>query len=174
MQPIDSFRPGGPDRQGKQGTRGGHRVLGGWTVTKAESLRVGDQERDSAVARLSRHYVDGRLTAAEHDERTTLALKARTDADLRALFADLPLLDDVSASRRRPNRSVGPYRVLRAIAGVAAIVIGFLVVMQVLMILAIVGLALAVSRALFGWGPGPRRGSGRPGWQRRVGCGRGW
>lgn len=169
MQPIDPIPP-----RGGQSGHGGHRVLGGWTVTKSESLRVGDQERDTAVARLSRHYVDGRLTAAEHDERTTLALKARTEADLRALFADLPGLDDVTATRRRPNRTLRSHRLLRAVAGVAAIVIGFLVVMQVLMIVAVVGLALAVSRALFGWGPGPRRRSGRTSWQRRVGCGRGW
>src|ERR1051325_9251968 len=45
------------------------RAFGGWTVTRTNSIRVGDRERDAAAAALAQHYAQGRLTAAEHDER---------------------------------------------------------------------------------------------------------
>jgi Domain of unknown function (DUF1707) len=53
-------------------------------------VRIGDAERDAAVASLGEHYAAGRLTREEYDERSDLALKARTAAQLRPLFADLP------------------------------------------------------------------------------------
>lgn len=54
------------------------------------SIRIGDSEREDAVRRLGEHYEAGRLSADEHSERVEQALKARTGADLEALFADLP------------------------------------------------------------------------------------
>ena len=54
------------------------------------SIRIGDSEREVAVRRLGEHYEAGRLSAEEHSERVEQALKARTDADLDGLFADLP------------------------------------------------------------------------------------
>lgn len=53
-------------------------------------IRIGDQEREEAVAQLGKHYEAGRLTAEEHQERVGEALQAKTDADLTALFRDLP------------------------------------------------------------------------------------
>jgi MYXO-CTERM domain-containing protein len=53
-------------------------------------IRIGDKEREDAVQRLGRHYEAGRLTAEEHTERIGEALQAKTEADLAALFADLP------------------------------------------------------------------------------------
>ncbi|TDU88276.1 putative secreted protein with PEP-CTERM sorting signal [Kribbella voronezhensis] len=53
-------------------------------------IRIGDQEREAAVARLGAHYEAGRLSAEEHQERVGEALQAKTDADLAALFTDLP------------------------------------------------------------------------------------
>jgi hypothetical protein len=53
-------------------------------------IRVGDREREDAVRRLGEHYQAGRLSAEEHTERIGEALQARTEADLAALFADLP------------------------------------------------------------------------------------
>lgn len=55
-------------------------------------LRVGDADRDRALAELSRHFTDGRIDAAELDERTGQALQARTVAELAAPLADLPRL----------------------------------------------------------------------------------
>lgn len=54
-------------------------------------LRIGDSERESAVAALGEHYAQGRLTKDEFDERSDAAWTARTAADLRPLFADLPV-----------------------------------------------------------------------------------
>jgi hypothetical protein len=53
-------------------------------------IRIGDQEREEAVAQLGKHYEAGRLTAEEHQERVGEALQAKTEADLTALFGDLP------------------------------------------------------------------------------------
>lgn len=54
------------------------------------SIRVSDAERDAAVAELSQHYQQGRLTAAEFDERSGQAFAAKTGDELHALFVDLP------------------------------------------------------------------------------------
>jgi hypothetical protein len=53
-------------------------------------IRIGDQEREEAVTQLGKHYEAGRLSAEEHQERVGEALQAKTEADLAALFADLP------------------------------------------------------------------------------------
>src|SRR5215471_8644327 len=53
-------------------------------------LRVSDSDRDQAIAELSEHYQAGRLTTDEFEERTGLALRARTAGDLAELFTDLP------------------------------------------------------------------------------------
>ena len=55
-----------------------------------DSLRIGDAERESAVAALGEHYAQGRLAKEEYDERSDAAWSARTAADLAPLFADLP------------------------------------------------------------------------------------
>ena len=66
-------------------------------------LRVGDAEREAAVAALGDHYVAGRLTAEEHDQRTTQAFAARVEADLWPLFRDLPQIAPPRAERGRPG-----------------------------------------------------------------------
>ena len=58
-------------------------------------LRVGDADRQGAVAELQRHYVDGRLTSDELDERVTQALSARTFGELAVPLGDLPVLANV-------------------------------------------------------------------------------
>jgi Domain of unknown function (DUF1707) len=55
-------------------------------------LRVGDADRQGVVAELQRHFVDGRLTSDELDERVAQALAARTFGDLAVPLADLPVL----------------------------------------------------------------------------------
>ena len=52
--------------------------------------RIGDVERDAAIAALGEHYAAGRITKEEYDERTGFALRARTASDLKPLFVDLP------------------------------------------------------------------------------------
>jgi hypothetical protein len=53
-------------------------------------LRIGDAEREAAVAALSEHYAAGRLSRDEFDERTAVALTAPTMSALAPLFGDLP------------------------------------------------------------------------------------
>lgn len=52
-------------------------------------LRLSDVERDDAVARLSEHYVAGRLDKDEFDERSDAVWTARTQGDLAPIFVDL-------------------------------------------------------------------------------------
>jgi Domain of unknown function (DUF1707) len=53
-------------------------------------LRIGDAEREAAVAALGEHYAAGRLTKDEYDERSAQAWEARTSSALWPLFAALP------------------------------------------------------------------------------------
>jgi len=53
-------------------------------------LRIGDRDREAALTALGEHYVAGRLTKEEYDERADVALTARTASALWPLFADLP------------------------------------------------------------------------------------
>ena len=55
-----------------------------------EQLRITDAEREAAVTALGEHFAVGRLTRDEYDERCEAAWSARTRAELRPLFADLP------------------------------------------------------------------------------------
>lgn len=51
---------------------------------------IADGDRDRASESLRRHYARGRLTFEELSERTELALRARTDGELRAALRGLP------------------------------------------------------------------------------------
>jgi hypothetical protein len=53
-------------------------------------LRVSDADRDRAVSELGDHFQAGRITTDELEERSGLALSAKTGNDLATLFADLP------------------------------------------------------------------------------------
>ena len=53
-------------------------------------LRIGDADREAAVAALGEHFAQGRLTKEEYDERAEVAWSARTGSQLAPLFGDLP------------------------------------------------------------------------------------
>jgi len=53
-------------------------------------IRIGDAEREQAVSALGEHYLAGRLTKDEYDERAASAWAAKTRAQLDPLFWDLP------------------------------------------------------------------------------------
>jgi hypothetical protein len=66
-------------------------------------LRASYEDRDRTVEILRVAAGDGRLTAAELDERVEAALTARTSGELAALTADLPAVPgQATRSRRRP------------------------------------------------------------------------
>jgi hypothetical protein len=72
----------------------------------AGPVRIGDAERDRAIAALGDHFAFGRLNREEFDERSEVAMQARFDNELAPLFADLPAPEPVpeqfAADRRRP------------------------------------------------------------------------
>ena len=74
------------------------------TVERA-GLRVSDAERDAVADALAEHLKDGRLDAAEFDERVGRAVTARTRGDLDRLLADLPrpAPEPPPAARRQPG-----------------------------------------------------------------------
>jgi hypothetical protein len=69
-------------------------LVPGWHVpgrTRYDyDLRIGDAERDAAMAQLREHFVAGRLTFDELTERIDAALVAKTQRQLDGLMADLP------------------------------------------------------------------------------------
>jgi Domain of unknown function (DUF1707) len=71
---------------------------GAMSMSGDPGQRVGDSEREAAIAALNQHWQAGRLDPAEHERRTTAAYAAVTRGDLDALFADLPGRDPVTRS----------------------------------------------------------------------------
>lgn len=70
--------------------------------TPYAALRVGDAERQAAIAGLGEQWRAGRLDPAEHERRTTAAFSATTRSDLDVLFADLPGEPGVAAGGPTP------------------------------------------------------------------------
>lgn len=71
-------------------------------MSEPSRVRVGDAERDDAVALLTEHMAAGRLDHDEFDERVGQALAAHTRGELDSLFDDLP--------GRRPGETPEPAR----------------------------------------------------------------
>jgi len=73
-------------------------------------VRIGDAERDQAVALLSEHFVAGRLTQAEFEERSEVVTRARYAGDLEPLFDDLPASRELQVAQgpASPRRRPGP------------------------------------------------------------------
>jgi hypothetical protein len=98
-------------------------------------LRVSDADRDQVVSELGQAFQDGRITAEELDERSGLALRARTGNDLAVLLADLPPgqapgtgVDPVPGG----SPPLAPRRAPWGIAGVALAVVAVIAVASLL------------------------------------------
>jgi hypothetical protein len=83
MRENSSF-PGLPDQEGEPGQSVVRHALA------PEAMRIGDAERDVAMQELGEHFVAGRLTHDELDERLGLVLSTRTHGQLARVMADLP------------------------------------------------------------------------------------
>ena len=114
------------------------------------ALRIGDAEREAAISSLASHFAEGRLTQVEHEERTELALSARTGRDLDVLFADLPRRGDEMGATRRPSRGPRFEWIAAPLFGAIFIVSVIFVILNLLPIIAIVALVIIASRLLFG------------------------
>jgi hypothetical protein len=67
--------------------------------------KASDAEREYAVALLREASADGRLTLEELADRTALAYRARTHAELESVTADLPSASGVAAARPAQRRA---------------------------------------------------------------------
>jgi len=114
------------------------------------AIRIGDAEREAAISSLTSHFAEGRLTQVEHDERTTLALNARTGRDLDVLFADLPRRGEATPATRRPSRGFRIERLIQPLFAAALLVVGIFVILNLLPFIALVVLVIVASRLLFG------------------------
>lgn len=70
------------------------------------NMRVSNAERTEVADRLSKHYGDGRLDEEEFNERLDRAMKAKTQADLHDIFADLPDTSSEAPSPKEPRAMV--------------------------------------------------------------------
>jgi len=94
------------------------------------AIRASDADRDAVVAELSAHFQAGRLTLEEFDERSDVALHARTYGELAELTRDLPAPSRAPAPVAKPRtRPSGPRLPVAAVAATLALV--FLVVATV-------------------------------------------
>jgi hypothetical protein len=66
----------------------------------APAVRLSDEEREQAVARLNEAVADGKLTWPEHAERVELAWTVRTRGELDPLLADLGAIARRGTSQR--------------------------------------------------------------------------
>jgi len=135
-------------------------------------IRVGDIERNSALEALGEHLASGRLDLDEYGERSAQVIQAKTVADLKALFDDLPpphpklpvslpALPPPSATAAR-YQSAAPARsddrtpaqraaqVAIAIAGIVSVVLFFITKIWVVFIIPAL-IAVATSAV---WGKG--------------------
>jgi hypothetical protein len=90
------------------------------------NLRASDADRDAVLAELSEHFMAGRLTSPELDERTNRALAAKTYGDLQGLMQDLPAIRTAAAAQPPEPAPPAPTRhpappIVAALAGVAVI-----------------------------------------------------
>ena len=81
-------------------------------MTEPPRMRAGNSDRQAAVDRLSAHFADGRLDAAEFDQRVATAYGSTYLDELQPLFVDLP-----EGRPERPAWDRGPQFGPRSIPG---------------------------------------------------------
>jgi Flp pilus assembly protein TadB len=74
-----------------------------------DQLRISDADREAAARELGEHFAMGRVTADEHSERLEQIWAAKTAADLKPVFRDLPRPQAAQAPRApRPTTAQTP------------------------------------------------------------------
>jgi len=96
-------------------------------MSRDDTVRASDAERDAVIEKLRRHTADGRLTMSEFEDRVAEALAARTRGELAPVLRELPSLDTppaprAGARRRRPAAWL-PRVAVMAIVAVAAVML---------------------------------------------------
>lgn len=136
-------------------------------VTRRGALRASDADRDATVDRLHRAATEGRIGSDELEQRVSVALKARTYAELDATVADLPSQPRKASRSRHPAvpvarwtvRSIraNPMLLLVLLPGVALTFALLVAVTLIWAVLVVVAMVLSHS------GRGPWIGPGRRG-----------
>ena len=119
------------------------------TNNQRGAIRVSDVERDQAAAELSEHYQAGRLTLEEFDDRSSLALRARTGSDLVALFADLPT--SVVPASMTPAGPAGPVPAGFGGGRAGGLPVGRVVIACVIAAIVLGNVAGGLGQHSFGW-----------------------
>lgn len=83
-----------------------------------DDLRIADSDRERAVAQLSKHAGDGRLTLDEFEARVADVYTAKTNADLRPVFRGLPSNDN-ALPRRRSHPHIAVEKIVRPLVMLA-------------------------------------------------------
>ena len=78
-------------------------------AARPRGMRVGDVERDRVCEMLAAHFAAGRLSPAELDDRTSLAVMATTQAELLRLTADLPAMGRAPTAAAPAPAPTWPY-----------------------------------------------------------------
>jgi len=79
-------------------------------LAKTDDLRIADADRERAISQLSKHAGDGRLMLEEFEARVEQVYAARTNAELRPVFRDLPSNDNGSHARAKRSYARGRFR----------------------------------------------------------------
>jgi hypothetical protein len=135
-------------------------------MSRHDSLRASDADRDAVIHRLREAAGEGRLEPDELEQRIDVALRARTYGDLAGLLADLPGDGHVFSRRAGPRTiPIAQSAVLGAGLVVAVTLALALVVLVVVLVLAatawwialvLVWLAFCSSRRRLSSGPARR------------------
>jgi hypothetical protein len=96
-------------------------------MTRYESLRASDADRDAVIDRLRRAATEGRLEPEELEERVEGARRARTYGELGRLVSDLPASSVTRGRSRSPARPVAAL----ALTTVALVAVAILVLAAV-------------------------------------------
>ncbi|NIK56812.1 DUF1707 SHOCT-like domain-containing protein [Kribbella shirazensis] len=96
------------DRKQDSAGRSDSAASSGRNDVPRKRVRIGDAERDRAVSLLSEHFVAGRLTQGEFEERSEQVTRARYSDDIEPLFDDLPAAAEVQVAQ--PSAPVGVRR----------------------------------------------------------------
>lgn len=94
--------------------------------------RIGDAEREAISEELTQHFILGRLTQDEFDERLALAVEARVGRDLLVLVADLPRLEGPARPDSSAQTSGAPLRAGRAVVSLVTAVVSGLTMLAIL------------------------------------------
>ncbi len=69
-------------------------------MSDSPAYRVSDQQREQAASEIREHFAAGRLTEEEMSDRLGAAYRAKTDQELSAIRADLPMLPATPAQQK--------------------------------------------------------------------------